>query len=36
MRRYISQWKFSHPDPEDFKKNMDSAGEINLHLYSTD
>ena len=30
MRRYISQWQFRHPYPEDFKKSMDSAGEINL------
>ena len=30
MRRYLSQWQFRHPDPEDFKKNMDSASELNL------
>jgi hypothetical protein len=30
MLRYISQWQFRHPYPEDFKKNMDSAGEMNL------
>jgi hypothetical protein len=30
MRRYISQWKFRHPDPEDFKKYMDSVSETNL------
>ena len=30
MRRYITRWQFRHPYPEDFKKNMDSATEMNL------
>ncbi|HET7002646.1 MAG TPA: M1 family metallopeptidase, partial [Puia sp.] len=30
MHRYISQWQFGHPYPEDFKKNMDSASRLNL------
>jgi hypothetical protein len=30
MRRYISQWQFRHPQPEDLKKNMDSAGDLDL------
>lgn len=30
MHLYISQWQFRHPDPENFKRNMDSAGDLNL------
>jgi len=33
MHSYISQWQFRHPDPEDLKKNMDSASKINLRLF---
>jgi hypothetical protein len=33
MRRYISQWHFRHPDPEDFENNMDSASEMNLRPF---